>query len=63
MIKLHNYFNFGKYSGMRVSTVCEIDPNYIFWCMSNTDYTFSSEVYRSARAHRKLIRSQGKPFF
>lgn len=63
MIKLHNYFNFGKYAGMRVSTVCEMDPNYIFWCMSNTDYTFSSDVYRAARNNRKFIRAQSKAFF
>jgi len=34
---IENRFNFGKYNGLSLSDVMEINPSYLEWCLSNCD--------------------------
>ena len=49
MIKTYNRFGFGKYEGMRVDRVAQIDPSYIWYCENQLGYRFTPEVKRIAR--------------
>lgn len=35
---------FGKYKGELVGKVCDEDPGYVFWAISDTDWKFAEEV-------------------
>ncbi len=35
---LDDIFNFGKYQGMALGDVMEINPSYVEWCQKNTQY-------------------------
>lgn len=35
---LDDIFNFGKYQGMTLGDVMEINPSYVEWCQKNTKY-------------------------
>lgn len=47
-----NIFGFGKHNGATIGEVCDHDPSYIFWCVTNTDLTFDEKVL--ARAQRAI---------
>lgn len=34
---IENRFNFGKYNGLSLSDVMEINPSYLEWCLSNCE--------------------------
>lgn len=50
MIRSGNTFNFGKWKGVRVSDVANMDSSYIYFCENRLGYEFSPKVKRACRS-------------
>ncbi len=40
---LETVFSFGKYNGISLTQVLQIDPTYLNWCLSNLDHFYIAE--------------------
>ncbi len=48
----NDVFTFGKYSGLKISDVIKINPEYIIWCDINIDYIkFKPNVIKNAESN------------
>lgn len=56
---LDDLFTFGKYEGLTLSTVLDINPDYVKWCVLNVDtplfLLFDTAIYQIRKAYPEFI--------